>query len=123
MKAKNVLAGMIVGGVVAGIATLLAAPKSGYETRRTLLANKDEYLGSIKDIKDAAVELKNTVATASREGKDSIQTFITDVKTAIFEWKLQTEENMQGLQEDIKELEDSIKDLETELAAENSKEN
>lgn len=122
MKTKNVLTGMVIGGVVAGIATLLAAPKSGYETRRTLLANKNEYIGSIKDIKDSAVELKNTVATASKEGKDSIQTFITDVKTAIFEWKLETEENKKSLQEDVMELEDSIKDLETELAAANSKE-
>jgi gas vesicle protein len=122
MKAKKVLTGMVVGGVVAGIATLLATPKSGYETRRTLIANKNEYFGSIKDIKDSAVELKNTVTTASKEGKESIQTFITDVKTAIFEWKLQTEENKKGLQEDVKELEDSIKDLETELAAANSNE-
>ncbi|WP_226676020.1 YtxH domain-containing protein [Mesobacillus jeotgali] len=122
MKAKNVLTGMVIGGVVAGVATLLAVPKSGYETRRTLLANKNEYIGSIKDIKDSAVELKNTVVTASKEGKDSIQTFITDVKTAIFEWKLETEENKKSLQEDVMELEDSIKDLETELAAVNSKE-
>ncbi|WLR53961.1 YtxH domain-containing protein [Mesobacillus subterraneus] len=122
MKAKKVLAGMVIGGVVASIATLLSTPKSGYETRRTLIANKNEYMESIKDIKDSAVELKNTVATASKEGKASIQTFITDVKTAIFEWKLETEENKKVLQEDVMELEDSIKDLETELAAANSKE-
>lgn len=117
MKAKSVLMGMVVGGVAAGIATLLAAPKSGYETRRTLKANKDEYIGSLKDIKDSVVELKNTVATASKEGKASIQTFVTDVKTALWAWKLETEENKMALQEDIKELEESISDLESELAA------
>ncbi|WP_079507922.1 YtxH domain-containing protein [Mesobacillus jeotgali] len=116
MKAKSVLMGMLVGGAAAGIATLLAAPKSGYETRRTLKANKDEYIGSIKDIKDAVVELKNTVSSASKEGKASMQTFITDVKTVIWEWKQETEENKKALQEDIKELEHSISDLESELA-------
>ncbi len=117
MKAKSVLLGMLAGGVAAGIATLLSTPKTGYETRRTLIANKNEFIGSIKDIKEAAVELKDVVSTASKEGKASIQTFITDVKTAIFEWKLQTEENKKGLQEDVKQLEDSIKELESELAS------
>ncbi|RSD29280.1 YtxH domain-containing protein [Mesobacillus subterraneus] len=122
MKTKSLLMGMLAGGVAAGIATLLAAPKSGYETRRTLIANKNEFMGSIKDIKEAAVELKDTVSTASKEGKDVIQSFVTDVKTAIFEWKMQTEANKIELQKDVMELEESIKELESELASSNAKE-
>lgn len=120
MKAKSVLMGMLAGGAVAGIATLLAAPKSGYE-RGTLIANKDEFIGSIKDVKESAVELKAVVSTASKEGKAYIQTFITDVNTAIVEWKAQTKKNKKGLQENAKQLEDSIKELESELAFSSTK--
>lgn len=108
--------GFFAGSAAAGIATLLAAPVSGYETRRTLKANKEELAGSIKDIKNAAVELKDSVAFASKEGKKVIKSFVTDVKTALFEWRLQTEENKIELQKDIKQLEQTIKELETELA-------
>lgn len=117
MKAKSVFMGFLAGGVAAGVATLLTAPNSGKETRGILKANKNEIIGSIKDVKDAAVELKESVAFASTEGKAVIQTFITDVKTAIYAWQLHTEENKLELQNDVKELEDTIKELETELAA------
>ena len=120
MKAKSLLMGFLVGGVAAGVATLLTAPSSGYETRRVLKANKNEILGSIKDVKAAVVELKDSVAFASKEGKTVIESFITDVKTAIFEWQLSTEENKNELQKDVKELEESIQELEKELAASNS---
>lgn len=121
MKAKSLLMGFLVGGVAAGVATLLTAPNPGYQTRGILKANKDEFIGSIKDVKEAAVELKDTVAYASKEGKTVIQSFVTDVKTAIYKWQLHTEVNKNELQKDVKELEESIKELETELAASNPK--
>lgn len=121
MKAKSLIMGFVVGGVAAGLATLFTAPYPGYQTRGILKANKNEFIGSIKDVKDAAMEMKDSVAFASKEGKAVIQSFVTDVKTAIFEWKLHTEANKKELQQDIKELEESIKELETELASAKAK--
>jgi gas vesicle protein len=121
MNAKSLIMGFLVGGVAAGIATLLSAPNPGYQTRGILKANKNEFIGSIKDVKAAATEMKDSVAFASKEGKAVIQTFVTDVKTAIYKWQLHTEANKKELQKDVRELEESIKELETELAAANSK--
>jgi gas vesicle protein len=121
VKAKSLFMGFLFGGVAAGVATLLTAPNSGKQTRGILKANKNEIIGSIKDVKEAAMELKDSVAFASTEGKAVIQSFITDVKTAIYAWQLHTEENKIELQNDVKELEESIKELETELAASNPK--
>jgi gas vesicle protein len=121
MKAKSVFMGFIVGGVAASVATLLTAPKPGRQTRGILKANKNEIIGSIKDVKDAVVELKNSVAYASKEGKTGINSFVTDVKTSIYHWKLQTEDNKKELQKDVSELEASLQELETELAASNKK--
>lgn len=121
MNTKSLLMGFLVGGVAAGVATLLTAPNPGYQTRGILKANRDEFIGSIKDVKDAAIELKDSVAYASKEGKTVIQSFVTDVKTAIYKWQLHTEVNKNELQKDVMELEETIKELETELATSNPK--
>lgn len=121
MKAKFVLMGFIAGSVAAGVATLLYAPAPGRETRGILKANKNEIIGSIKDVKDAVMDLKESVAYASKEGKKEISAFVTDIKTAVYNWNLQTEANKNELQKDVKELEASIQELEAELAASQKK--
>lgn len=121
MKTKSLLMGFLAGGAAAGIATLLTAPSSGEQTRRVLKANKNEILSSVKDIKEAIVELKDSVSFASKEGKAEIHSFIKDVKTAIYKWQLYTEANKNELQKDVRELEVSIKELETELGSATAK--
>ncbi|PLR89959.1 YtxH domain-containing protein [Bacillus sp. T33-2] len=116
MKAKSVLMGLIAGGAAAGIITLLTAPASGRETRRNLKAHKDEVMGHLKDVKDSVIELKNTVSTATKEGKSGINTFVHDLKLAIYEWKLSTDSNKAELQKDIMEIEHAIQELESELS-------
>lgn len=115
MKAKALLLGFLVGGAAAGIATLMSAPASGEETRRKVAANKDAFSAELTELKESLVEVKNSISTVSNEGKSALTDFIKDVKLAVYEWQLSTEQNKTELQKDIKEIEETIQELEKDI--------
>jgi gas vesicle protein len=116
MKAKSLLLGFLVGGAAAGIATLLSAPDSGKVTRRQLKAHKDVYTAELKELKESLMQIKESVATATKEGKTVLGEFVHDIKLSLYEWKLSTDENKTALQKEVKEIEQSIQELEKDLS-------
>ncbi|KKK36036.1 hypothetical protein WQ57_21670 [Mesobacillus campisalis] len=116
MKAKSLILGFLAGSAVAGIATLLSAPSSGEETRRKVAANKNAFAAELKELKESLAEIKGSVSTVSKEGKSALNDFIKDVKLALYEWQLSTEQNKTALQKDIKEIEHTIQELEQDIA-------
>jgi gas vesicle protein len=117
MKAKTFLLGFIIGGVAAGVSTLLNAPSSGRETRENLKDNKDVLLNHLGDIKDSLIELKNTALTASKEGKEVIVSLINDINIAISEWKSQIQPHQEELKNELQSIESSVRELESHLHA------
>ena len=118
MNVKSWLLGFLAGGIATGIATLLSAPASGVETRRKLAENKEAFTAELNDLKLSLVEIKESVSAASKEGKTVINDFVQDVKLAVDEWQLSTDENKVGLEKELKEIEQTIQDLEKELTTE-----
>jgi gas vesicle protein len=116
MKAKSLLLGFLVGGAAAGIAVLMSAPAPGEETRRKVAANKNAFAAELKELKESLVDIKASVSTVSTEGKSALTDFIKDVKLAVYEWQLSTEQNKTELQKEITEIEQSIQELEKDIA-------
>ncbi|PLR77979.1 hypothetical protein CU633_07685 [Bacillus sp. V3-13] len=115
MKAKSLLLGFLVGGVAAGITTLLTAPASGRTTRKYLQENKDLLMSNVRILKDDLMDLKNSASQASMEGKAAISSLSSDLKHSIADWKNAIRPNKQELQKEMKKIEDTISELELSL--------
>lgn len=116
MKAKSLLLGFLVGGTTACIGTLLSAPASGKETRNYLKENKECLKKQLIEVKKQLIDLKNSVVVASKEGKETIASFSSDVKTCINNWKRDILPHQQELQKEIQAIETAIQELETNLS-------
>ncbi|MCQ6273399.1 YtxH domain-containing protein [Bacillus sp. V3B] len=115
MKATSFLFGFLVGGVVASISTLLTTPKSGEETRISLKETKDVWLRQLVEAKDHLKELKETIATTSTEGIETIKSFISDLKISVTHWQNEIQPHQQELQKELEAIELSIQELESEI--------
>jgi len=116
MNGKSLFLGFLTGACAAIVATSLGAPASGKETKRKLAENKQLITTELKDLKENLIKIKDSISTVSKEGKATISEFVHDVKFAIAEWKLSTEENKTELSKDLKEIEQTLEDLEKNLA-------
>ncbi|MDE3838128.1 hypothetical protein C0966_01850 [Bacillus methanolicus] len=117
MKLKSLLLGILVGGVSAGIGALLTAPASGKETRQNLKEKKDLLLNQFSVLKKNLAELKDAATYASKEGKEAITTFASDVKSSIDNWKNEISPHQQQLKKEIQDIEKKLNGLEQTLNA------
>jgi gas vesicle protein len=116
LNGKSLFLGLLAGGAIAGIATLLSAPAPGKETRTKLAANKNLALAELQEIKERLLEIKDSVSIASTEGRTVFADFISDIKLALKEWETETAPIKQELTKELKELEQTIAELEKSLS-------
>ncbi len=115
MKGKSFLVGFLIGGAAAGISTLLSVPESGKNTRMNMKANTDIWFKQLAEVKDRLKELKQTLSTASLEGKVAMKNFIFDIKTVVSDWKHEIEPHQLELHKELQAIEYSIQELESNL--------
>lgn len=116
MKPKQFIYGFLIGGVVAGVSTLLSTKTSGKETRASFIENKDLWSKQLLELKDNLMDLKNASVSATKEGKVHISQFVQELNDSLTEWKSEIEPHQLELQKEIAQIEESIQQLETELA-------
>ncbi|MBY0123076.1 YtxH domain-containing protein [Bacillus sp. S/N-304-OC-R1] len=121
MKTKSLLLGFLIGGAAAGITTLLTAPNSGVQTRKNLKESTDIMKKQMTELKDQILDIKNAAVKASKEGKNMIAAFSSDMKVVISEWKRDILPHQQTLQMEIHAIEAAISDLEKSLDIKNEK--
>ena len=121
MKAKSLLIGFLIGGVAAGISTLLTAPNSGKETRRNLKENTGNIKKQMEELKNQIIDLKDTALRAGKESKIIIAELLPDVKTMVDEWKRDIHSGQQALHKKIHAIEVAISNLEKSLDLKNEK--
>lgn len=122
MKTKSLLLGIIVGGITAGISTLLTAPNSGKETRSYLRNHKDVWSGNLIEIRDHILDLKNVMSTASKEGKETVSTFVTDLKILLEDWQEDIKPHKENIVNELNSIQLAIHELETQLQMEEAEE-
>lgn len=120
LNGKSLLLGLLAGGAIAGIATILSAPASGKETRYKLAENKEIALSELRELKNSLMQIKDSLSVASSEGKKAIGDFIKDVKLAVNEWKVETSPIKESLAKELQALEQTLEDLEKNLSANQS---
>ncbi|KAA9031650.1 YtxH domain-containing protein [Niallia endozanthoxylica] len=116
MKGKSFLIGFLLGGVSAGISTLLTAPKSGVETRNNLKESKEVVLHQLNDLKDHLKELNQSLIAASSEGTETLKDFVLEIKHTVSNWQQEIKPHQRELQRELAEIEQSIQELESELS-------
>ncbi|MCR2821074.1 YtxH domain-containing protein [Lederbergia panacisoli] len=120
MNTKALAYGILVGGVVGAATALLTAPSSGKELRSQLKESKGEWIRIAQDLKEDAMDIKNSVAKVSKEGKEIIKELAGDVKMAVEEWQRDIEPNIEAMQEEMREIQNTIAQLEQKLQEEKS---
>lgn len=76
---KNILSGLVVGGLISGATALLFAPKSGKETRESITNSTQEEINLLLRLK----EQFQTAATQAEQVKNLANTLIPEVKDGI----------------------------------------
>ncbi|HEY4553438.1 MAG TPA: YtxH domain-containing protein [Bacillaceae bacterium] len=115
MNKKALTCGILIGGVVGAAAALLSAPLSGKELRNQVKNSKGEWIKIANDLKENAIEIKDSVSKLSQEGKTIFQELAGDVKTAVQEWQQEIQPNKEAMQEEMEEIQNTIARLEQKL--------
>lgn len=116
MKARSLLLGFVIGGAAAGVSTLLTAPVSGKDARQYVKKNTECLKNQLIELKDQIKQLSISVVQASKEGKATIATFSSEVKSSINSWKQDIQPHQQKIQSELNAIEAAIQELETNLA-------
>lgn len=112
MNVKRFVSGFMIGGVIAGISTLLTAPQSGKQTRMALKKSVQEWREQLAEVNINLVELKETFLNATKESSSILKNVVDDIKTSISNWKIEIEPHQQELQHELNEMNKTIEELE-----------
>jgi gas vesicle protein len=115
MKAKSLTYGLIIGGVIGSISSLLSTPSSGRELRSQIKSKKEDWSQVFEEMKVHLGELKDSINTLSQEGKDTVQQISKDLQASVKQWQASTEPNNQKLQQEIQLIQSKIEELESSL--------
>ncbi len=120
MNKKSLAYGLLIGGVVGGVASLLSSPSSGKEIRAQIKEKKDDWTEVIEEMKGHISELKESIGTLSGEGKETVLQLSKDLQASFKQWQASTEPNNQRLQEEIQSIQRTIEDLEKSINSANT---
>jgi gas vesicle protein len=119
MKIKSLTYGLIIGGVIGGIGSLLSTPSSGKELRTQIKSKKKDWSQVFEEMKVHLGELKDSISTLSQEGKETVQQISKDLQASVKQWQASTEPNNQKLQQEIQLIQSKIEELERSLNTSN----
>lgn len=116
-KSKALFYGILVGGIAAGVSTLLAAPSSGKDLRRSLRENSDTFKDTFNKLKSEGMAVKDQIKRIAEESKNVVPDVSNDLKVAVKEWQTGIELHKKNIENEIMSLEESIQTLENTVAA------
>ncbi|MBU8595206.1 hypothetical protein CHH78_02810 [Shouchella clausii] len=111
MKKSSLVAGIAVGFVSAGIATLLSAPRSGGETRACLQQTYKSSKDCLQTISLQAKQVSSQTATVVDLAKSVGKQTASELSQSIEQWKIDTKPATEALQRHIHEAQASISQL------------
>jgi gas vesicle protein len=115
LNKKHFLLGFFVGGAALTACTLLAAPTSGRETRQVIKDQTKAWLKHLSELNESLQSLNESIKTATLESKENIKTLISDLTTAVTDWKRKVEPHQKEIIKELEAIELSIKTLESQI--------
>ncbi|MFC0272061.1 YtxH domain-containing protein [Metabacillus herbersteinensis] len=112
---KSLMYGLLVGGLVGSMATLLSAPSSGRDLRGQIRFNRQRLEETVNQLKSEGVSLKDQVVQTAKESAGVIKEVSADLQNSIKQWQMEIEPHKNDLQKEIEEIELKIKQLEQAL--------
>lgn len=116
MANKNsLLFGLVVGGVIGSIATLLSTPSSGKELRGQLNLNRKQLEDLLHQLKNESKALKEQLIKTVKDGSVVMKEVSSDFKKTVEQFQQEIEPNKNDLMKEIEEIDMKIKKLEQTL--------
>ena len=115
VNAKSFLYGVLIGGAIASISTLLSTPQNGKDARRNVKRTREQLQQSFHEIRGEAVNVKDQVNKAINVSKSVVTDVTEDLKTSISAWQNEIEPNKDKIEKNIVEIQDEIEKLEKSL--------
>jgi gas vesicle protein len=115
MNGKSFIYGVIIGGAVAGVSTMLATPTSGAKMRNRLRSKKQQIQLSINELKAEAMGIKDQVSQALGESKAVVTSLSNDVRTSVELWQNSIKPHQDSIQQSIALVEKELEKLEKNL--------
>ncbi|MGB7999293.1 MAG: YtxH domain-containing protein [Anaerobacillus sp.] len=120
-KAKTLLTGFVLGGIVSAASVLLTTPKPGKELIADAKSKSDDIKEGFIKLKADLNELTTQVKHLSTEGKEIIQEVAADLKRSISSFQQDIEPNLTRLKEDVEEMQKTIETVKDEVNSPASK--
>ncbi|CAG9622537.1 YtxH domain-containing protein [Sutcliffiella rhizosphaerae] len=115
MNGKSFIWGVLIGGTIAGLSTLLTTPTSGAETRAKVKNAKQNIQLTLEELKKEALIVKEQVTQAIEEGKATVGNMSNEVKVSVDLWKNSIKPHQESIQQSIAVLEKELENLERKV--------
>ncbi|QFT88263.1 YtxH-like protein [Bacillus sp. THAF10] len=115
MNGKSFIYGVLIGGAIAGVSTLLTTPASGAEARLKVKNTKRNIQLALDEVKQEAINVKNQLTEAMEEGKATVGDLTNEVKISVDLWKNSIKPHQESIQQNIAALEKELEKLEKSI--------
>ncbi|MFC4322158.1 YtxH domain-containing protein [Litchfieldia salsa] len=109
---KALLLGVLIGGTVGSVSTLLTTSMSGKELRKKIKRNNIIIGNHYSSIKANGLNLVNDLKKATKYSTQELGLLADEIKTSILKWEESTKNSRDRIQKELSEIEDSLKSLE-----------
>ncbi|MBU8905456.1 YtxH domain-containing protein [Desertibacillus haloalkaliphilus] len=108
MKTKSFIAGIVAGGVIGSVATLLTTPLPGKELRHSVKVNYNTTKDNLLTAKQEGIALKSQFQQTWNEGVNKMKATASEMKDSVDDWKDDIKPHLHQLQKEIDELQKTI---------------
>lgn len=109
MKTSTFFLGLTTGAIAAAVTVLYSTPKSGDEFRSNI---STDWKVNCQDVKTKMAQLKNSLASLSRDARDQFPDAVDYVKQSVGQLKNTTEPANGKLHEELLAIQESLEKLE-----------
>ncbi|WP_170006642.1 YtxH domain-containing protein [Bacillus fonticola] len=116
MGKKSLWVGLLAGGAIGSIATLLTTPNSGKVLIQQIRQQAFEWKALLSDSKTSFQEVTRGVKTLTTESKQALSQFVGEVRTSVEDWHEHTNPHMTNIEEEVEQIQRTLAQLEASVS-------
>lgn len=121
LKTSTFLLGIGAGIIGGATAILFTTPQSGEQLRNNLARNGNIAKEKLSEVKNQAIEVKQSFTTFKNEAKNNIPQIVSEFKEIIVNFKEEIEPETVILKQEIENLQKSIAEIEKNFSKDEKK--